>query len=288
MLTYEEIVAAVEESYGEVFDSEEQCPGVYYLACKPLDKYFADELVVVEWDCPHISAAAKAYGQSLEGHDELIVYDFDDPYGGRPVVLYEADRYRMLHKQPIPDGDDLLGAAAYYADNYPEYFGTIPTPIQTPQGYMTRYITLANGIFAIETNTGARFIAIAGVIWSLELYDTTKQLGMIVQNHSGDEVPVEVQYLFFTEQDGCLALFELLHGYKALRENERLDTAALMNAIWQYHPEYAIEHNLREQRGLNDMLGLILNAAGAEVELSGSTKNMLAMSPKIGVEYIRW
>ena len=288
MLTLDKIVAAVEESYGEVFDSEEQCPGVYYLACRPLDKYFADELVVVEQDCPHISAAAKAYGQPLDGHDELIVYDFDDPYGGRPVVLYEADRYRMLHKQPIPDGEDLLGAAAYYADDYPEYFSPISAPIQTPRGYMTRYLTLANGIFALETNAGARLIAIAGVIWSLELYDTTKQLGMIVQNPADIETPVEVQYLFFTEQDGCLALFELLHEYKALRKNERLDAAALMNAIWSYHPEYALEHNLREQRGLNDMLGLILNAAGAEVELSGSEKNMVAMSAEAGTEYVRW
>ena len=278
----------MEESYGEVFDSEEQCPGVYYLACKPLDNQFADELVVVERDCPHISASAKAYGQPLDGHNELIIYDFDDPHGGRPVVLYEADRYRMLHKQSIPDGDDLLGAAAYYADNYPEYFGAIPAPIQTPQGYMTRYITLANGIFALETDTGSHLIAIAGVIWSLELYDTTKQLGMIVQNPAGVEIPVEVQYLFFTEQNGCLALFELLHGYRALCESEGLDKAALMNAIWSYHPKYALEHNLREQRGLNDMLGLIMNAVGSEVEFSGSAKNMVVIDPEAGTGYVRW
>ena len=288
MLTYDEIVAAVEESYGEVFDSEEQCLGVYYFACREDEYEPPRELVVVEKACPYISDAAKHFGEPLEGHDELLVYDFDDPYGGRPVVLYEADRYRMLHGIPIPDGDDLLGAAAYFADNYPEYFGPIPAPIQTPRGYMTRYITLANGIFALETDTGARLIAIAGIIWSLELYDTTKQLGMKVENPAGIEVPVEVQYLFFTEQDGCLALFELLHGYKALRENERLDKAALMNAIWQYHPEYALEHNLREQRGLNDMLGLIMTAVGAEVELSGSEKNMVALSAEAGVDYVRW
>ena len=288
MLTLDEIVAAVEESYGEVFDSAEQCPGVYYLACKPIDKYFADELVVVERDCPHISAAVKAYGQPLDGHDELLVYDYNAERGGREVVLYEADRYRVLHKQEIPDGNDLLGAAAYYADDYPEYFGLIPAPIQMPRGYMTRYITLANGIFAIETDTGARLIAISGIIWSLELYDTTKQLGMVVENPSGVEAPVEVQYLFFTEQDGCLALFELMNGYKALRENERLDKLALMNAIWSYHPDYALSHNLREQPGLNDKLGLIMNSVGAEVELSGSAKNMVSISAEAGTKYVRW
>ena len=29
-------------------------------------------------------------------------------------------------------------------------------------------------------------------------------------NRSGSAPPVEVQYLFFTEEDGCLALFEIL------------------------------------------------------------------------------
>lgn len=75
MLTLQEIISAVEETYGEVFDSEEQCPGVYYLACRPVATELADdldgelaeelsgtlpsELVVVERDCPHISDAAK-------------------------------------------------------------------------------------------------------------------------------------------------------------------------------------------------------------------------------------
>ena len=61
-----------------------------------------------------------------------------------------------------------------------------------------------------------------------------------------------------------------------------------MNAIWQYHPDYAISHNLREQRGLNDLLGLIMNAVGAEMELSGSAKNMVSMTAETGTEYVRW
>lgn len=300
MLDLQEIISAVEETYGEVFDSEKQCPGVYYLACRPVGTELAgdldgelagilpSELVVVERDCPHISAAAKAYGSPLGGHDDLIVYDYNAEHGGREVVLYEAYRYLVRHKLPLPDGSTLLSSAAYYADDYPEYFGAIPAPVVTPRGFMTRCLTLVNGIFALETNTGVRLIAIAGIIWSLELYDTTKQLGMVVENPAGVKPPVEVQYLFFTEQDGCLALFELLNGYKALRENERLDKLALMNAIWSYHPDYALSHNLREQQGLNDMLGLIMNAVGAEMELSGSAKNMVAISAEAGTEYVRW
>ena len=224
----------------------------------------------------------------LCGHDDLIVYDYNAERGGREVVLYEADRYLVRHKLPIPDGSTLLSSAAYYADDYPEYFGVIPAPVVTPRGYMTRYLTLANGIFALETDTGVRLIAITGIFWSLELQDTTKALGMKVANLSGDKVLVEVQYLFFTDEEGCLALFELLPAHRALTTSARLDKLALMNAIWIHHPDYAMAHNLREQQGLNDMLGLILNDAGIECELSGSSKNMVTLSDGSGMEYVRW
>ena len=158
----------------------------------------------------------------------------------------------------------------------------------SPSYLALQYLTLTNGIFALETDTGARLIAIAGIFWSLELQDNTKQLGMKVANLSGDKVTVEVQYLFFTEEDGCLALFDLLPAHRALATSARLDKLALMNAIWRYHPEYALAHNLREQQGLNDMLGLILNDAGIKCELSGSPKNMVALSDGGGTKYVRW
>ena len=304
MLTLPEIISAVEETYGEVFESEEQCPGVYYLACRPVETELADdlarelvddlagtlpsELVVVERDCPHISAAAKVYGSPLDGHDDLIVYDYNAERGGREVVLYEAYRYLVRQKLSIPDGSTLLSSAAYYADDYPEYFGVIPAPVVTPRGFMTRHLTLANGIFALETDTGARLIAIAGIFWSLELQDNTIGLGMKVADSTGAKIPVEVQHLFFREEDGCIALFELLLWHQALAESPCLDKLALMNAIWTHHPDYALSHNLREQQGLNDALGMILNEAGIEVELSGSAKNMVALAPEAGTEYVRW
>lgn len=59
----------------------------------------------------------------------------------------------------------------------PEYFGVIPASALSPRRYMTRYITLFDGIFALETNTEARLIALAGIIWSLELQDKIPQSG---------------------------------------------------------------------------------------------------------------
>lgn len=143
----------------------------------------------------------------------------------------------------------LLSSAAYFADDYPEYFGAIPAPMVTLRGYMTRYIVLSDGIFVLETDAGARLIAVAGIIWSVELQDTTIQLGMKVGNPVGAgvsggkasgagveagadaEIPVEVQYLFFYETDGCLALFELLLAHDGLLASARLNRLAPLNAI---------------------------------------------------------
>ncbi len=36
------------------------------------------------------------------------------------------------------------------------------------------------------------------------------------------------------------------------------------------------------------MLGLILNDAGIECELSGSAKNMVSISAEAGTEYVLW
>ena len=89
----------------------------------------------------------------------------------------QASIYRTLNGLPSLDGDTLLSVAACAADAYPDYFGVIPAPVVTPHGYLTRYLTLANGIYAIETDAGARLIAVAGIIWSLELQDSTIALG---------------------------------------------------------------------------------------------------------------
>lgn len=96
------------------------------------------------------------------------------------------------------------------------------------------------------------------------MQNTTIQFGMKVGNPVGiegvysesgaetdadtadGEIPVEVQYLFFLEEDGCLALFELLLSHPALMGSTRLDKLALMNAIWRYHPDYALTHNFQK------------------------------------------
>ena len=61
----------------------------------------------------------------------------------------------------------------------------------------------------------------------------------------------------------------------------------LMNAIWKYHPEYAVGYNAQEQAGLNDALGLLLYTLGVEDrELNSSPDCMIAITPGVGTDFI--
>ena len=68
----------------------------------------------------------------------------------------------------------------------------------------------------------------------------------------------------------------------------RVDLPALMNAILEYRPEYAVSHNLYEQSGLNDAMAMLLRAMGVEAELKSSEERMIALTPGAGTDYLRW
>ena len=56
-------------------------------------------------------------------------------------------------------------------------------------------------------------------------------------------------YLFFSEQDSYIPLFEISRVSSRLAKLDDLDFPALMNAIWANHVEYAILQNSLVQQG---------------------------------------
>ena len=64
--------------------------------------------------------------------------------------------------------------------------------------------------------------------------------------------------------------------------------AAMMNAIWQYHPEYAAIFNRREQEGLNDGAAHFWRWLGYDAEPEGKEENLIRLAPDIGTEYLRF
>ena len=83
-------------------------------------------------------------------------------------------------------------------------------------------------------------------------------------------------------------IFELLQYHSEWLIDGRVDLPALMNAILEYWPEYAVTFNAHEQAGLNDGIGLFLRSMGIEVELSGSVERVISLTPGAGIDFLRW
>ena len=95
-------------------------------------------------------------------------------------------------------------------------------------------------------------------------------------------------YKFFSQKQSCVVIFELLQYHSEWLTNGRVDLPALMNAILEYWPEYAVSFNAHEQAGLNDGAGLFLRSMGINVELSGSVERMITLTPGAGIDFLRW
>ena len=91
--------------------------------------------------------------------------------------------------------------------------------------------------------------------------------------------------LFYTEETGCLTLFELSLNHRI--PPAAVDLVAVKNAVFSNFPEYVIHHNRREQAGLNDGAGLFLQMLGADVELAGQEENLLNVTPTDRTNYLK-
>ena len=207
--------------------------------------------------------------------------------GGRSVIAYEIARWCVRNDMPTPDGESLLTTAAYAMENNPEYFGSFPAPIHTPRGTMTRYKTIQNGIFALETDACERMIAVCYPIADATFSDFTRQYAELTEYDQQTGLDATLGYTFFPEEHGCLALFELLDGFPEILSSPLIDAAALNNAIWQHHPDYAVMYNREEQEGLHDCLAQLLHFLGAEeIEPNIVPERLIKLTLGIGTEYL--
>lgn len=271
---------------GEIVKVNEECPGVCYAAVqgKP-GSYFTQEYYIVAADTPVIPQQAKKYGRALPGHPELLLYSMDEARGGYKIIEYEIAKYRTEHGLPLPNGDTLHGIEIFNMEYHPEYFGPYPAPSETPAGPVLRQRAVDNGVCWLDTEQGGPLLAVCYPIWRTELSDYA--IGLSQQTARDRELGIDhtLGYLFFSAKDSCVPIYELLSLRDEWKADGRIDAAALMNAIWTYHPGYAACFNLQEQAGLHDTLGLLLRTLGGEAELSGSPEHMIAFSPEAGTDF---
>ena len=277
----------LEDFFYEVKFVEVEAPGVYSIIARMHpDRLLTDEFYVVDRSSTIISDAAKKYGGAMSEIPQFLLFPYDKKDGGFPIIAYELARYRVTNGEKLECMGNLHNMAFYGMEQYPHYFGYYPAPTMTPKGYMTRYQTIDNGIFLLETDQGNRLMAVCYPIWESDLSDALTAAGLQTDYDIAHNISETLGYLFFEESYFCLVIFELVYLREEWVKSGMVDLAALMNAIWRDQPGYAAAHNLSEQSGLHDALGVLLNILGTEVELSSSTDRMIAITPNAGCDYL--
>ena len=80
---------ALEAAIGEIRDTEEECPGVWYVSTYGGGEWSGTEFYVVEKDADTIPAEAKAYGTAIPGYPEYLLYPMDAERQVRKIIQYE-------------------------------------------------------------------------------------------------------------------------------------------------------------------------------------------------------
>lgn len=268
--------------YQEILSLEEECPGVYYLSARKNElDLLPHEYYIVNKSAQAISARAKEYGQSIEGIPGFLFFSIDDLKSGQKIVAYEILRYRVRAHIPIDPAESLYEFSLYAAEYHPEYFGAYPAPLLTPCGRTVRYQTIENGICWLETDRGEDMVAFCLPLWEL-LSTYTRNRGKLVQSEAEDKT-----YLFFTRTDSCLPFFELWVEHPEWTDSPTLDFPALMNAIWTYFPDYAIDNNLREQYGAGGLRAMLPDLELPDAEPEIRLENMIPITPEVGTDFLR-
>lgn len=274
---YDELLNLLAAELGEIRLCEEECPGVYYLYALP-ENGCGKEYYLVLADAP-ISQDARALGRPLKTFSALI-YLFDSEDGGRSAVQYEVLKYKITHDLPMPEGVSLRDIALYGMELCPDYFGTYPVPPQTPWGYTLRYRPLDNGIYWLETDQCVYVLSVCYPVWSSELPDGLLNIAGKLDHED------EMGNLFFREDSACIAIWELMRTRSELASLGLIRRVELMNAIWEYHPEYAMGYNAQEQAGLNEISKLLYVLGLENRELKSPAEHMMVITPGAGTNYI--
>ena len=260
-----------------------KCPGVYYVTTSQTEKNPCGLELFIVTDGAPISNEARSFGMKLPSHPDLLLYRFGAENCYDHIIRYELARFYKKHNLPLSEDEDIYTCAIYGMESCPDYFGTFPVPNLTPWGYTLRHKILHNGVYWIEAENCESLLAIHHILCDditeetcarAEQTDYDKEHG--VENTNG--------FNFFQGDAICLVLFELMTAHQRW-DWSLINRAALMNAIWAQSPEYAAEHNLREQRGGGDLLGLIMKEINPYYELEPVSKEFIEISLDAGLEF---
>ncbi len=201
----------VSDELGEVADFHKECPGVYYIATANEDacSLFNAEYYVVTNEATMISTAARSYGEQIGTSPVMLAYDLNDASSGQYIINYEILQYKSQNKLPLPEDRTIHEIAVFGREVHPDYFGAFPVPQLTPWGYTLRYKILTNGLYWIQTDACQTVLSVCFPKQDI-LSSAAVNLSRLTDYDAKHGLESTMGYMFFSEKDSCIPLFELL------------------------------------------------------------------------------
>jgi len=282
-----EDLPSYKDAMNNVIEDTEYVPGVRYVCFDVDDERLPYEVYVVDRGSPAISDEAKRYGIPFPDRPDMLAYDYTDPDSGKCIIEYEAHRYCVRNNIPPLDdlGDAFYDTAVFAMDANPEYFGSVPIPIDTPYGRTTRSRELTNGVAYLETDQGRQLISVSYPIWSVDLITYVVPYGEQTEYDKKHGIDKTCGYLFFEYSTACLALWGLKRAHSELQSSPYIRWPELMNAIWERHSDFAMAHNMRESNGANSIEANLLEPLGFDVERK-PTDDVITLTPGVGTDWL--
>jgi len=278
----------VPDKFGKVLNYQEECPGVYYMIIGKKDKnnfIKPYEYYLVTDEATMISTAARAYGEQICTSPVLLAYKLDDLSKGKYIIDYEVLRYKIQNNLPLTEDRTLQELEVFGREIHPDYFGAFPVPKETPWGRTVRHDVLTNGLYWITTNTNQKTLAVCYPMQG-DFSSEAVNLSRLTDYDAEHGLDSTFGYMFFSETDSCVPLFELLEP--PAEWQKCINKAALMNAIFEYHREYAMKHNTREIQGLNDHFGNLIKPLYGGFKLHRSKKNTISFCEQAGTKFLKF
>jgi hypothetical protein len=234
--------------WGEVKKIEEECPGVFYIVIEVKEGMpYREIYVVMQKAVPEIiSKEVAGYGKK---YDDILVFECESDGSGYELVEYEVLRYKIQHNLQLETNDSLYSYAAFCMDRYPEYFGGVIPPGNTPWGMTIRYKKVAEGVFFLETDRCIWILALSYPVWSICLSDCAQKFGIMFDLEKMS-LAEEARYLYF-KSDACApALYEMLNTTEYKGILDYITSKEVLEAhLCTYFSQYTVWHNLVEQSG---------------------------------------
>lgn len=276
----EDYLPALEDELGEIISVGELNPGVYYIEARRDDAPAEDYYVVL--DTAPMAEKVQAYGKKMDG---LRLFAYSDDSSGWRIVEYEASKCNIAAgRSSIPEymfRDMTLHAM----ELHPEYFGTFPAPYYTPSGYTLRYRALDNGIYWVETSSAEELLAVCSPIWDAELSAAAVALSKVAEWDRSVGIEETMGYIFFSKESSAVPIYELMETRRRW-DGTVIRRPALMNALWQYAPEYTMRLNGVKNQVLDDGIVQILGQAGLGIIPQPEGKDIIGMFPDIGTDFL--